>query len=252
MTENKRKKTKITSNLILRLSVKKSDINDSNIFEKKPAITEESLLKDVQDNYTIRLDRNTVHNKFIKPYKRKEYININNGNWVRQTNVKCWWCSYTFDNTPCGIPLEYCDDSKEYKQFGCFCSFNCSLAYIIKFIEDRKYEKSALLHMMFQKIFGRTERISPAFPREILKDYGGILNIDEYREKCCHNQIALNMVIPPITAIDPQIERRNIMLSIKRLNRDTSRNNYEYDEYGVPEVKPIKKKSFAEKFKKKK
>ena len=103
--------------------------------------------------------------------------------------------------------------------------------------------------MMFQKIFGRTERISPAFPREILKDYGGILNIDEYREKCCHNQIALNMVIPPITAIDPQIERRNIMLSIKRLNRDTSRNNYEYDEYGVPEVKPIKKKSFVDKFK---
>ena len=253
----KSSKIKISSNLILRLPVTTKDIKIIDIFTVTPKITENDLINQNRDTYTIKINRmekeNIMNNEFAKPYTNLTmcHTHIKRGNWIRSTNIRCWWCSYTFDCTPCGIPISYSPETNEFWAYGCFCSFNCALAYIIEYVTDQKWEKTAFLHLMYQKIYKVNDKIYPAFPREILKDYGGTLDIDDYRQQSGAKEISYDVVIPPITAVDPQIERRNIMLSLKRLNRDTSQNNFIYDNTVVPDVKSKKKKSFTEKFIKK-
>jgi len=82
-------------------------------------------------------------------------------------------------------------DIKYFEVEGNFCSFPCCAGYIRnKLHVDRiKYnEAMSLLHMMYRIIFspnGELKGTIPCAPDPIhmLKDYGGIMSIEEYREK---------------------------------------------------------------------
>ena len=144
-------------------------------------------------------------------------INVKKNNWPRATNVRCWWCTYPFDGTPCSIPYKYDDD--EFSVFGCFCSFECAMAYIVNVVKDKKWEKAGFLHMMYRAIHGKDDMINPAPPKEVLVDYGGKLTIEKYRERSCNKIISYDIVIPPIVSLRPQIEERNVQGSITQMER---------------------------------
>lgn len=65
---------------------------------------------------------------------------------------------------------------------GIVCSFNCMLAFI-QSTKDKTYKNSYYLaKLLYKKIFNRTETIEPAEdPCRLLKEYGGIYDIEEYR-----------------------------------------------------------------------
>ena len=53
------------------------------------------------------------------------------GIWPEATNIKCWWCTLSFDDVPCFIPKKM--RNGKYHVFGCFCSFNSAMAYNLYF-----------------------------------------------------------------------------------------------------------------------
>ena len=137
--------------------------------------------------------------------------------WPKKTEIACWWDGHQFDNMPIGLPHKMVQN--KLLVTGCFCSFECSMAHIVDKVRDKKWEKIALLNMMYRVINGKDETIEPAPPKEILIDYGGKMTIEKYRQRSCTKMISYDIVIPPIVSLQPQIEERNIQDSINQMER---------------------------------
>jgi hypothetical protein len=77
------------------------------------------------------------------------------------------------------------DEKSYYETDGIFCSFNCAKAYIDENKHNRMYDNSAiLLSMMYNDMIGDSEVpliIDPAPHWRLLHEYGGYMNIMEYR-----------------------------------------------------------------------
>lgn len=72
-----------------------------------------------------------------------------------------------------------------YETDGSFCSFNCCLAFIKDNIHNSLYINSKnLLMKMYSDIFNSEKllKITPAPSWRLLKEYGGFMNIQEFRE----------------------------------------------------------------------
>jgi hypothetical protein len=136
------------------------------------------------------------------------------------TEISCFWCRHSFETPPIGCPLKYIPSQYEKKYYseitkdnyvirqnitptkkeeikdtgnlitrdyyetdGIFCSFNCC----ISFIEDNKhksmYEHSSfLLKKIYFELSGDYTEIVPAPDWRLLKEYGGILTITDFRK----------------------------------------------------------------------
>jgi hypothetical protein len=99
-----------------------------------------------------------------------------------QCNISCWWCTYDFNDMPCYIPDRYYDNA--YYVFGYFCSFNCTIAYNMHMNDSKVYHRHSLIHMLYKSIFKNEDlvNINIAPPKEVLKKYGGTIDIEEYRK----------------------------------------------------------------------
>lgn len=254
-------------NLILHLPIRSSEvIKDSEIFQNDELFSNTNNLlfvkkneKKIEDNETlISFNMPNTNKDNLEPAHcniTTNYSYINKNNWPRKTHVRCWWCTHTFTTTPCSIPFKYEDET--FKVYGCFCSFNCALAYIINNIEDRKWEKTELLHLLYKEIHGKYERIKPAFKKEVLIDYGGKLNISEFRKYSANQEITYDISIPPIISIQPRIDHRNLNSSIQRTKKrsileELEKNDRERNKMKVKRMEPINNnKSFVNLFKKK-
>lgn len=133
----------------------------------------------------------------------------------------CYWCRHSFSTVPIGCPVRYVNNkiiqmhiseiTKEkyyivhqvtenakidqlsnskiiknnyYETDGCFCSFNCCLAYITENIHNSLYINSkGLLMKMYSEIFetNKLVKIFPAPSWRLLKEYGGFMDITEFR-----------------------------------------------------------------------
>lgn len=133
------------------------------------------------------------------------------GVWPEKTNIKCWWCTLSFETVPCFIPTKF--HNGKYTILGCFCSFNCAMAYNLYSLDQNQHErlrKCSLLHTLYYEIHGETEQVKeilPAPPKEVMIGYGGKLTIEQYRDliKEC-NISSYKIIYPPISGISFQLE----------------------------------------------
>lgn len=130
------------------------------------------------------------------------------GVWPEKTNIKCWWCTLSFDNVPCFVPKKM--RAGRYHVIGCYCSFNCAMAYNLYSLDQNQHDclrQCALLHTLYTEIHGETKEILPSPPKETMIMYGGKLTIEEYRKKikdCSVQSYKLNY--PPIVGINFELE----------------------------------------------
>jgi hypothetical protein len=135
-----------------------------------------------------------------------EFMNANlYQEWPDQTNIHCWWCCHQFEGPPCCLP-EYLRRDKFYVS-GCFCTFNCAAAYNFNRNDNNVWERYSLLNLMYKKLFNTTfVKIEMAPPREVLKMFGGYMEIDEFRDHCLKQEKSFQVVRPPLVSIIPKIE----------------------------------------------
>lgn len=118
---------------------------------------------------------NIKHESFYELMSTFVGMNI----WPQKVDINCWWCKSKFDTIPCAIPES--KNKCEYQVYGCFCSFNCCLAYIYDENDYNKWDKIMLLKEMSIKMGHQLElnKFSPSW--KLLKSFGGILTVEQFR-----------------------------------------------------------------------
>lgn len=116
-----------------------------------------------------------------------------------KSDSACFWCCHTFDWRPVVLPLR---DQGEYLQvFGNFCCPECAMAYLFDIRQDShtRWEQLAILNRLYREACGG--KIYPAPSRNILKHFGGILNIEEYRELIRSQKVRVDIHMPPMVSL---------------------------------------------------
>lgn len=119
---------------------------------------------------------------------------------LNKTSLSCWWCTECFDEYPSFIPKHIVDDT--YYVFGCFCSFNCAVAYNIDMNDYKVWERLSLIHKMYNDMYNDVETtISSAPARATLKKFGGPLSIKEFRKMGTSKIMTCRYIEPPMAPI---------------------------------------------------
>jgi hypothetical protein len=104
---------------------------------------------------------------------------INTKTYSEKTDICCWWCCHQFDSCPIPIPINYDIKTELFKVYGNFCSFSCAKTYLSTL---REYGRvMSLLFFMKKKITKKIDSIISAPSRQALKIFGGILDIEDFR-----------------------------------------------------------------------
>lgn len=188
------------NNFIMYLSDEDDDNNDGyNTKNLKKMIKkqEEIIKKQKEEIENIKKSKEEVVN-VIDTKMICEKLRHNNIVIGEKTKIACWWCSYNFDNMPCYIPEKYFDGI--YYVFGCFCSFNCALAYILKDDEYKLQNRISLIKKMYKELYNQNNELFPSPQKELLEKYGGTVTINEYRKnldliKICNDKQIYNNIM---------------------------------------------------------
>ena len=132
----------------------------------------------------------------------KKKINIDDIK-ISKTDAHCWWCCHQFNNYPVSCPIKYYENNDLFLCKGSFCSFSCCLSYSSKHRTDLH-----LLKLLYRKLFkiksSKPVDIKKAPPKEILKMFGGPIDINEYRASS-QTLNTYNIITYPIVFIDEQL-----------------------------------------------
>lgn len=169
----------------------------SQITEYKSGEQESTRLTDIKGNVTGKSTIDTVQDG--KRVIMADYVNY--GCLPDRTDVWCRWCQHSFNTSPIGIPIDYCEKKPDKLQEvngeisgindyfltdKVVCSFPCALSFIRANRGKTMYRNSEpLLYSMYYKIYGKELNIKSADPIDCLKVHGGDLDIREYRERNC-------------------------------------------------------------------
>jgi hypothetical protein len=121
----------------------------------------------------------------------------------------CFWCTYEFDNPAIYIPKHYINNT--YHVYGCFCSPECGVAYLMNESIDSssRFERYQFMNNMYGKIFNYEKNIKPApNPHYMLEKFCGNLSIQEYRSLLRNERLFL-IVDKPLTRILPELHEDN-------------------------------------------
>lgn len=142
-----------------------------------------------------------------KKLKQLEHnLHINNVNNKRSA---CFWDTCEFDNPPIFIPKHFINGT--YHVYGCFCSPECGVAYLMNENIDSstKFERYHLFNHIYSKIYDYKKSIKPApNPYYMLEKYYGNLSIQEYRSLLRNERLFL-IIDKPLTRILPELHEDN-------------------------------------------
>jgi len=229
-------------NVILHLKCNLSDINNPNFqesFQYNPSVeTIESFNFENKtfDNFLIESKEDSSDE--ITSCKEEENENSIKTIWKKITSLKiklhknniqdkrscCFWCTCDFDNPPIFIP-KY-EFKKSFHVYGCFCSPQCAVAYLMdeKIDSTIKFERYHLINHIYGKIFNYEKNIKPApSPYYLLDKFYGNLSITQYRELFKNDQLLI-VVEKPLTHIFPELYEDNSEFIINQRTIPTSNN----------------------------
>ena len=182
----------------------------------------------VTENKNLRDGVMTIASTLNKKiYNSKaNFIDNKNNEWVEHTDIACWWCCHKFNTVPLGIP-EHIDKNKYYL-FGCFCSFNCMLAYNLDMNDYKIWDRQSHIYQMKNYIDpDNIIQIKPAPPRQTLQMFGGHMSIEEFRNSFYILNREYRCLLPPMISIIciTEEDNRDIILhnNIKQLAQKITR-----------------------------
>lgn len=159
-------------------------------------------------------------------YKKLKDLEMNlHLNNIQDKKSACFWCTCDFDNPPIYIPKYFLKES--YHVYGCFCTPECGVAYLMNESVDSstKFERYHLMNHIYAKIYNYTKNIKPSpSPFYMLEKYYGNLSINEYRALIRNDRLFL-IVDKPLTRIMPELHVDNEDFIIN--NKIISTNNFQ-------------------------
>jgi hypothetical protein len=186
---------------------------------------EETDEKDVfQSQHTAPLDESsetsvpTTKCKLPSYYSEKLMVLFQDANRYQKlpekTEIACYWCCHNFTSHPCAIPRHIMDEV--WYMYGNFCSPECATAYLFKERIDNhvQWERYALLNCLYtddaEVKANSPSGIRPAPPREILRMFGGTMDISEYRALVHEKRLRVDVMTPPMVSIVQTMDTKPI------------------------------------------
>ena len=232
------------------------EVNDAFIYDLKEKIKEQEksikhLSKELEQYKSMVSDSTVTGTNHKKVTKMNiNLIDSKTGSpvIVEKTNIACWWCSYNFDNPPCFLPENY--NNNIFYVFGCFCTFNCAIAYNLNINDSSVWNRYSLLKKLYYTIYKEECTIAIAPPREVFEKFGGVLKYEDYRKNCNKYIKEYRFIMPPMTSIVPLIEEGNndhskVNISLADINRRSSlkrtkplpnNRNTLFETFGIKEI----------------
>lgn len=245
-------------NIIVKLNVKDTQKDDKNFngdelpyaynhdYYNALSSVDEMLVDEGQTNNTTNVVKQRYTNtdpkktlKVIDLLKDFEEKNKNN-EWPSNTTIHCYWCCNKFDTVPFGIPITY--EKEKFDVYGCFCSLECAAAFNFKTNHniDEMWERYNLINLLSRKI-GYKNQVRPAPDRLSLKQFGGFMEIEQFR--LYHNQQRfINLNFPPMNSVSQQLEEINefdLKNEMKYIPIDTDRINKYKEKILIRRNKPL-------------
>lgn len=131
-----------------------------------------------------------------------------------RTDCYCFWCCHPFDSVPCVIPA----DIKEavYQVYGNFCSPECAVAYLFyeRLDSNIQWERYAMLNSLYSADCeikgGSSTGIRSAPKREVLRIFGGSMDIREFRAIIHEKKLRIDVLSPPMVSIIQTMDTKPI------------------------------------------
>lgn len=144
---------------------------------------------------------------------------------MMKTNIVCWWCCSSFDTFPICMPERYSGKDDIFKVSGCFCSFNCVLAFKMR----RNDSNCHLVSFMQKRLTGNFKTITKAPPPYCLEMFGGPISIEKYRE-CFITGDSIQILVSPMVFIPHMVEesrsKKMMQKSLDKFNSDIALNTH--------------------------
>lgn len=135
-------------------------------------------------------------------YSEKLMIRFQDANREKRlpdsTDVACFWDCHAFRGTPCVIPVSI--EEGIWRVYGNFCSPECAAAHLFNERLDSsvQWERYALLNRLYAD-GEQSVRLAP--PRTILRLFGGMLDVSEYRGIVGEHRMRVDVMTPPMISI---------------------------------------------------
>jgi hypothetical protein len=194
----------------------------------------------VNDTDSTESLRTPINNSICDKVSINTVQKISTHNLHFTQNTKCWWCRNCF-NTPClELPEDYYNDT--FFCIGHFCSFNCMKKYNLELNDHLIWKRNSLINLFYYKIHKNYKEIIPAPHWIILKEYGGCLTIEEFRNNFIINSKEYIILHPPLISRQMQIEESYNIQKLKEVPIDTLNRIYSdmETEYTIKRSNPIK------------
>lgn len=137
----------------------------------------------VQKDMFSGTQRNTKVTTFTSLYSlnhNEKEVNCNEELKHQKTDIACWWCAHTFDTYIVNLPTKYVEKKDVFKVKGIFCSFECASSYSFKVLRHSNLDIIKHYYRRLYNCRGSVD-IKMAPPKEILKMFGGTVDIKDYR-----------------------------------------------------------------------
>jgi hypothetical protein len=156
------------------------------------------------DDESVCKDTNKEIWKKLKQLEQNLHVN----NFSNKKSA-CFWDTCEFDNPPVYIPKHFINNT--YEVYGCFCSPECAVAYLMKEHIDSstRFERYHNLNLIYTKVYDYKKNIKPAPDvLHMLDKFYGNLSIQEYRSLLRNERLFL-IVDKPLTRILPELHEDN-------------------------------------------
>jgi hypothetical protein len=216
--------------------------NDTPIIAHLPIDLSEVVNEEVNDIFikTDQIDCNEIKalRKKIEDLTNKlsKYEKQNKPSTIVCDNIsKCWWDKHSFSTPVVEMPESYYNNT--FNCTGRFCSWECMMAYSIDINDENISKRTSLIYMMYKKTYNIYKSIKPAPSWKILIDFGGIINIDVFRDNLTLNQMDYNYIKPPMISRISYIEK----IPLKKEIEDEVKN----DDLILKRTKPLKSSKYS-------
>ena len=197
-------------NIIYHLPLTVNSINSNNLINNNSNIflINDEFKANVENSETIdNIDNNINQSSINKIITHK--LNLNE-------NIKCWWCKNNFTSTPIQLPENYFNNN--FYCIGHFCSFNCLRSYNLDLNDCLTYKRDSLIYLLYFLSFNFYSTIKQAPHWITLKEFGGVLTIDEFRNNFTNLNSDFLLLNPPLISRQLQIEESYKINKIREVN----------------------------------
>jgi len=154
-----------------------------------------------------------------------------------KTEIACFWCCHGFLTPPYALPSHILDET--WYMYGNFCSAECSVAHLFKEHLDShvQWERYALLNSLYSEDagvkVGSVHGIKPAPPREVLRMFGGSMDISEYRALVHEKKLRVDVMTPPMVSIIQTMDTKPMDFYDQTMKNAFSKNDLQH-KYNAP------------------